>query len=150
MNKLFRFYSMFIKWYSVVILQLLNVYYKWYSMNSIKKIWGIRMNSNPNFTRILLVILYEKHIFPINISLYARITLNRAEYCENLGYSMIFFFIEYHLINIYNKHLEITTEYHLINIEQNLNNLFIGIPSYSIVFKGRGVTPLLQLSLIHI
>jgi len=32
MNKLFRFYSMFIKWYSVVIKCLLNVYYKWYSM----------------------------------------------------------------------------------------------------------------------
>ena len=44
----------------------------------------------------------------MNISFYARITLNTAEYCENLGYSMIFFFIEYHLI---------TTEYHLINIE---------------------------------
>ena len=81
-------------------------------MNSIKKIWGIRCNSNPNFTSILLVIPYKKHIFPMNISFYARITLNTAEYCENLGYSMIFFFIEYHL----NKHL-ITTEYHLINIE---------------------------------
>ena len=83
---------MFIKWYSVVI--------KWYSMNSIKKISGIRCNSNPNFTSILLVIPYKKHIFPMNISFYARITLNTAEYCENLGYSMIFFFIEYHLINI--------------------------------------------------
>ena len=31
----------------------------------------------------------------------------------------------------------ITTQYHLLNIEQNLNNLFIGIPSYSIVFEGR-------------
>ena len=69
MNKLFRFYSMFIKWYSVVI--------KWYSMNSIKKISGIRCNSNPNFTSILLVIPYKKHIFPMNISFYARITLNR-------------------------------------------------------------------------
>jgi len=29
----------------------------------------------------------------MNISFYARITLNTAEYCENLGYSMIFFFI---------------------------------------------------------
>ena len=28
MNKLFRFYSMFIKWYSVVIKCLFNVYYK--------------------------------------------------------------------------------------------------------------------------
>ena len=70
------------------------MFIKWYSMNSIKKIWGIRCNSNPNFTRILLVIPYKKHISPINISFYARITLNTAEYCENLGYSMIFFFID--------------------------------------------------------
>ena len=45
----------------------------WYSMNSIKKIWGIRCNSNPNFTRILRVIPYKKHISPMDISFYARI-----------------------------------------------------------------------------
>ena len=79
------------------------MFIKWYSMNSIKKISGIRCNSNPNFTSILLVIPYKKHIFPMNISFYARITLNTAEYCENLGYSMIFFFIEYHLRNFFFK-----------------------------------------------
>ena len=69
---------MFIKWYSVVIKCLLNASVwgvvttttttttttiEWYSMNSIKKIWGIRCNSNPNFTRILLVIPYKKLFF---------------------------------------------------------------------------------------
>ena len=47
------------------------MFIKWYSMNSIKNIWGIRCNSNPNFTRILLVIPYKKHIYPMNISFYA-------------------------------------------------------------------------------
>ena len=36
-------------------------------------------------SRILLVIPHKKHISPMNISFYARITLNTAEYCENLG-----------------------------------------------------------------
>jgi len=37
------------------------MFIKWYSMNSIKKISGIRCNSNPNFTSILLVIPIYEH-----------------------------------------------------------------------------------------
>ena len=72
----------------------------------------------------------------MNICFYARITLNTAEQEFLLRKSRVFDDFFFHRIP-FNKHLItteyhlITTEYHLINIEQNLNTLFLVIPSYS-------------------